>query len=197
MQKDINMQTHVKKSPHALLWITGIAVILFSATGIAAIMGWIPDSFGTPSNTTALETSPNTANPSAPKVHKAHTAPAQVTTNTSSIKCAECGVVESVREIVQSGETSGLGAAGGAVVGGVLGNQVGGGKGKTAATVVGAVGGAVAGNMIEKQVKSTAGHEITVLLEDGSRRVITVAGAPVWRPGDRVKVINGAIQSNS
>lgn len=192
------METQVKKSPHALLWITGIAVILFSATGIAAIMGWIPDSFGTPSNTATLETSTNTAEPSAPKAHKVHTTTAQVTSNTSPMKCAECGVVESVREVVRSGEASGLGAASGAVVGGALGSQVGGGKGKTAATVVGAVGGAVAGNMIERQVKSTTGHEITILLEDGSRRVITVAGgAPMWRPGDHVKVINDKIQSNS
>lgn len=190
------MQTQVKKSPHALLWITGIAVILFSATGIAAIMGWIPDSFGTPGNTAVLETSTNTAKPSVPKVH-AHTASAQAASNTPSIKCAECGVVESVREVVRSGEGSGMGAAGGAIVGGALGSQVGGGKGKTAATVVGAVGGAVAGNMIERQVKSTTGYEITVLLEDGSRRVITVAGAPMWRPGDHVKIIHDAIQSNS
>ncbi len=190
------MQTHVKKSPHALLWITGIAVILFSATGIAAIMGWIPDSFGTPGSNAAPEISMNTTKPAAPQVH-AHTTPAQVANNTSSMKCAECGVVESVREIVRSGEASGLGAAGGAIVGGALGSQVGGGKGKTAATVVGAVGGAVAGNMIERQVKSTAGYEITILLENGSRRVITVADAPTWRPGDHVKVTNDVIQSNS
>ena len=42
------------------------------------------------------------------------------------------------------------GTAIGAVVGGVLGNQVGGGKGKTLATVAGAVGGGYAGNRIEK-----------------------------------------------
>ncbi|MDP1707894.1 MAG: glycine zipper 2TM domain-containing protein [Gammaproteobacteria bacterium] len=190
------METQVKKSPHALLWITGIAVILFSATGIAAIMGWIPDSFGTPGSNAAPEISMNTTKPAAPQVH-AHTTPAQVANNTSSMKCAECGVVESVREIVRSGEASGLGAAGGAIVGGALGSQVGGGKGKTAATVVGAVGGAVAGNMIERQVKSTAGYEITILLENGSRRVITVADAPTWRPGDHVKVTNDVIQSNS
>ena len=34
------------KSPHLLMWIAGIAVILFSTAGIAAIMGWIPTSMG-------------------------------------------------------------------------------------------------------------------------------------------------------
>lgn len=192
------METHVKKSPHPLLWITGIAVILFSATGIAAIMGWIPGSFGTPSNTAVPEVSTNTAKPSTPKAHKAHTTPVQVATNTSSKgKCSECGVVELVREIVHNGEGSGLGAAGGAVVGGVLGNQVGGGRGNDVATVVGAVGGAVAGNMIESRVKTTTSYEITVRLEDGSRSVINSVSVPMWRTGDHVKVINGEIRSNT
>ena len=30
------------KFPHMLFWITGIAVTVFSAVGIAAVMGWIP-----------------------------------------------------------------------------------------------------------------------------------------------------------
>ncbi|MDB5810122.1 MAG: hypothetical protein JWN94_2244 [Betaproteobacteria bacterium] len=34
------------KSPHVLMWIAGIAVIIFSIAGIAAIMGWIPTSLG-------------------------------------------------------------------------------------------------------------------------------------------------------
>lgn len=42
------------------------------------------------------------------------------------------------------------GTAIGAVAGGVLGNQVGGGKGKTLATVAGAVGGGYAGNKIQQ-----------------------------------------------
>jgi len=42
------------------------------------------------------------------------------------------------------------GTAIGAVAGGVLGNQVGGGKGKTLATVGGAVAGGVVGNQVQK-----------------------------------------------
>ena len=110
--------------------------------------------------------------------------------------CAECGVIESVREIDAKGTGSGLGAVGGAVVGGVLGNQVGGGRGQTAMTVVGAVGGAVAGNEIEKRVKSTKSYEITVRLDDGSTHVISEAHAPTWRIGDKIKLVNGVIQSN-
>jgi len=111
--------------------------------------------------------------------------------------CAECGVVESVREIETKGEGSGIGAVGGAVVGGVIGHQIGDGRGQDIATVVGAVGGAVAGHEIEKRVNTTKSYEITVRFQDGSSRVIHEASAPSWRTGDRVKVINGVIQSNA
>jgi len=205
------METQVNKSPHPLAWAAGIAVILFSAAGIAAIMGWIPTSTGTPGNNAALEKlttntakpaaveklKTNTARPAAPKAQAAP-APVQVASNAPTrLKCAECGVIESVREIQTRGEGTGLGAVGGAVVGGFLGNQVGSGRGNTAATVVGAVGGVIAGNEIEKRVKSTKGYEITVRFEDGSSRVISAASAPTWRTGDHVKVVDGVIQANS
>ena len=197
-QKEINMNTQVSKSPHPLAWIAGIAVILFSAAGIAAIMGWIPTSTGTPGNNAAVEKlATNTAKPAAPKAHTVP-APVQVANNApAKLKCAECGVIESVREIQNHGEGTGLGAVGGAVVGGLLGNQVGSGRGNTAATVVGAVGGVIAGNEIEKRVKSTKGYEITVRFDDGSSRVISAASAPMWRTGDHVKVVDGVIQANS
>jgi outer membrane lipoprotein SlyB len=181
------METRANRSPHTLFWIAGIAVTVFSAVGIAAIMGWIPTSTSSPSVIAKQSTAP-----ARPAAARAHTAPARV-----AARCAECGVVESVREIETKGEGSGIGAVGGAVVGGVLGHQVGGGRGQDIATVVGAVGGAVAGNEIEKRVNTTKSYEITVRFEDGSSRVIHEASAPSWRTGDRVKVINGVIQSNA
>ena len=111
-------------------------------------------------------------------------------------KCAQCGVIETVQEITTKGQGSGLGVVGGAVVGGLLGNQVGKGNGNDVATVVGVVGGAVAGNQIEKSVRSTKSYDITVRFEDGSSSVIREANPTAWRPGDRVKVVNGAIRSN-
>jgi len=190
------METKVIKSMHPLMMITGVAVLLFSVAGIAAIMGWIPTSFGHPSDTAPLEKlSTNAATSPASRTHKV---PVQLASNTpAKAKCAECGVIESVHQIEQRGEGSGLGAVGGAVVGGLLGNQVGGGHGKEVMTVVGAVGGAVAGNQVEKQVKSTTSYEITIRFDNGSSRVINAATAPTWRPGDKVKVINDTIQSNA
>jgi outer membrane lipoprotein SlyB len=48
------METPNSNSPHALFWIAGIAVTLFSAVGIAAVMGWIPTSMGSPSESIAV-----------------------------------------------------------------------------------------------------------------------------------------------
>jgi len=183
------METKASKSPQTLFWIAGIAVTVFSALGVAAIMGWIPTSTSSPGNSAVFSGQPTApARPAA----RAYSAPARV-----AAACAECGVVESVREIETKGEGSGIGAVGGAVVGGVIGHQIGDGRGQDIATVVGAVGGAVAGNEIEKRVKTIKSYEITVRFEDGSSRVIHEASAPSWRTGDRVKVINGVIQSNA
>lgn len=186
------MATQVIKTantPHPLAWIAGIAVILFSAAGIAAIMGWIPASIGGDVNGTV----PKSAQPALSS--KAKTPPVQMASSAPA-RCSHCGVIQSVREISTGGEGSGLGAAGGAVVGGLLGHQVGGGSGKQIATVVGAVGGAVAGNEVEKRVNSTKSQEVTVRLDDGTTRVITNTGSMTWLTGDHVKIIDGALRRN-
>jgi len=107
--------------------------------------------------------------------------------------CRDCATVQSVREVKQNGEGTGLGAIGGGVVGGVLGNQVGGGRGKTVGAVVGAVGGAYAGNEIEKSVRSSKHYEITVRLDDGNIRVFSEAQPPALQRGDRVRINNGQL----
>jgi outer membrane lipoprotein SlyB len=111
--------------------------------------------------------------------------------------CYDCGVVESVRDIEKRGEGSGLGAVAGGVLGGVLGNQVGSGRGQTVMRVVGAAGGALAGHEVEKRMKNTHTYELTIRYEDGTTRTITQDTAPLWRAGDRVKVVNGTIQPNA
>ena len=209
METQVNrIEPQSGKFPQAVIWIAGIALTLFCAVGIAAVMGWIPNSMGGTGDKATLEQqSANTAPASAPKARRAataapvappapvaHPAPARMVAAAS---CAECGVIESVREVAEKGKGTGLGAVGGAVVGGLLGNQVGGGRGQDAMTVVGAVGGAVAGNEVEKRMKTTKSYEVTVRLNDGTSRVISEAGVPVWHTGDKVKIINGAIQSNA
>lgn len=107
--------------------------------------------------------------------------------------CHDCGVIESVEAIQQKGEGSGLGAVGGAILGGVLGHQVGEGSGKQLARIGGAVLGGFAGNEVERRARTVSHYQVTVRMDDGTRRVITEQNAPVWHSGDQVRVRNGEI----
>lgn len=107
--------------------------------------------------------------------------------------CRDCGVIEHVEAIQQKGEGSGVGAVGGAILGGVLGHQVGEGSGKQLARIGGAVLGGFAGNEVEKRTRTITHYQITVRMEDGSRRVIEQQSAPSWRNGDPVRIRNGEI----
>ena len=196
------MDSQIKKTPHPLMWVAGIAIILFCAAGIAAIMGWIPDSMSqqgdipVPPNadkTLATDVKP-AEQPVTERPHRKHVQsqaalPAQV-------RCDSCGVVESTREIDTKGQGSGLGVVGGAVVGGILGHQVGGGRGKDLATIAGAIGGGYAGNEVEKSSKSTRSFEVTVRMDDGSSRIVPFANQPTWQPGDHVQIVDGTLRSN-
>ncbi len=98
------------------------------------------------------------------------------------------------------------GTAIGAVVGGLVGNQVGGGKGKTLATVAGAVGGGYAGNRIEASRQhgqvtssverkcSTVNNTTTKIVGYDVRYVYNGVTRTVRMdhdPGDRVQVQEG------
>lgn len=112
--------------------------------------------------------------------------------------CAVCGTVESVTPVERKGSGTGLGAVGGGVLGAVLGNQIGGGNGRTAATILGAIGGGVAGNMVERNVRKTTVYEITVRMEDGSLRKLeraapVAAGARVTLEGNTLRTADGAV----
>ncbi len=200
--------------PQAVIWIAGIALTLFCVVGIAAVMGWIPNSMGGAGDKSVIaQQSANTAAPAVPKAHTAaaprpapvaRAAPAPISAPipapvrvAAAASCAECGVIESIHEVDSKGAGSGLGAVGGGVLGGLLGNQVGAGRGKDVMTVVGAVGGAVAGNEVEKRVKATKSYNITVRMSDGSSRVISESTLPGWHDGDKVRIVNGVIRSNA
>jgi outer membrane lipoprotein SlyB len=74
------------------------------------------------------------------------------------------------------------------VLGAVVGNQVGGGDGKSLATILGAVGGGMAGNAVEKKMKKVTQYDVTVRMEDGSRRTLRQTTPPAV--GSAV-VVNG------
>ncbi|MBT2116738.1 glycine zipper 2TM domain-containing protein [Dyella sp. LX-66] len=101
------------------------------------------------------------------------------------------------------------GTAIGAVAGGLLGNQVGGGKGRTLATVAGAIGGGYAGHEIQKNrqenntVSSTQRRCSTVAGKGGDKIIgydvayeyngVTRTIRMDHDPGDRVQVQEGVV----
>jgi outer membrane lipoprotein SlyB len=112
--------------------------------------------------------------------------------------CNSCGRVETVSAIQHEApqQTSGLGVAAGAVLGGLLGNQVGGGNGRTLATVAGAVGGGVAGNEVERRTRhGSTTYQVRVRMDDGSIRSFPYSSAPNWNAGDHVQVVNGHLSN--
>ena len=188
---------------HPLVIIAATAVTLFSLVGIAAVLGWIPTSVGggataqAPAQPEAAKQAEeqHAVKPKVARSEPRHQAAVPPPPPQVAAICRECAVIEDVREVEIAGKTSGAGAIGGAVVGGVIGHQVGGGRGKDVATVLGALGGGLAGNQIEKSAKKTMEYQIYVRYEDGTKGLFTQPTPPSWRVGDKVKVINGVIQS--
>jgi len=202
---------------HPLVILAASTVSLFSLVGIGAVMGWIPTSTGQSSRAppsrrypssrrspshrnSSTARKPKPVAKSEPRRHEPQVAavvppppPAPVVV---AAICRECAVIEEIRTVEKPGQGSGVGAVGGAVVGGVLGHQVGSGRGKDVATILGAIGGAFGGNEVEKTVKKEKEYQTVVRYDDGSRGTFTQSTQPAWHRGDRVKVINGAIQSN-
>lgn len=104
------------------------------------------------------------------------------------------GTITSIRPVRVEGSSTG-GTLVGAGVGGLLGNQIGGGSGRTAATVGGALLGGAAGSHVGQNVTSRNGLEIEVRLDDGDRRVSVVQEVNPrenFSVGNRVRVITGA-----
>ena len=211
------MEAQAARRTHPLIIIAAIAITLFSLVGIGAVLGWIPTSVGNPGAASAPvalapeqpATQPEEAKPerkptakpkpkplakSEPLHEPARAAVPPPPPVVVAAICRECAVIEEVREVEKAGQASGAGAVGGAVVGGVIGHQMGGGRGKDVATVLGVIGGGLAGNAIEKNAKKTMEYQIVVRYEDGTKGLFTQATPPSWRPGDKVKVINGVIE---
>lgn len=189
---------------HPLLLAAAASVMLFAAVGSAALLGWLPSSHGEQQATPA-PAEPVAQSPAQPVVQtatpKPQPAPAKAvkTVHREPVRiarpalCTSCGTVESVREVTEAGEGSGLGAVIGGVTGGVVGRQFGGGRGKDVMTVVGVVGGGVAGHQIEKRVRAVKHYEATVRFEDG-RTAVYRSDTPAWQVGDRVRLVDGSLR---
>lgn len=99
--------------------------------------------------------------------------------------CAQCGMVENIREVAQEGETTGIGTVAGGLLGGILGRQLGE-DGSTLGMLLGMAGGAYAGNKFEQYRNKTVRYEVSVRMDDGTQRLLTYDSRPAWQIGERV-----------
>ncbi|TFW10024.1 glycine zipper 2TM domain-containing protein [Oxalobacteraceae bacterium OM1] len=162
------MQTIQSGRIHPLMAGAAASVMLVSLVGAAAITGILPSSHGTDAPAAPIAAAPATqaATPgtvpaqavaAAPAVeHKTvvhhryvtHVQPAQVA-QVQAAPAPSYSQQPAPRPQADAYHPVGIGV--GAVVGGLLGSQVGGGNGRTLATIAGAVGGGYVGNEVAKR----------------------------------------------
>lgn len=166
---------------HPLMAGAALSVILVSLLGIAAMTGVLPNSHASAGAPIAVQTTPMaaqalaaapTAATTQPVVHQVAVAPAvdsdgvkhRTVVHRHQVQHAQAQPVQQYTQApayqqpapayqapAPVAQNSPIGIGVGAVVGGLLGNQVGGGNGKTLATIAGAVGGGYLGNEIAKR----------------------------------------------
>lgn len=206
------------KRIHPLVAAAAVGVLLVSLVGVAAMTGMLPnsnsegaqkeaiaalekDAADKAAEAQAAEDKANQARKEADERQAAASKAEKQAKRESGTKvaqaqiCYDCGRIESVRAVQTQAKPSGVGVVGGAVVGGLLGNQIGGGSGKTLATVAGAVGGGYAGNEIEKRTNTATTYEVRVRMEDGKMRTFPYNQQPNWNTGDRVRVVDGYLRA--
>jgi outer membrane lipoprotein SlyB len=88
--------------------------------------------------------------------------------------------------------TSAANQVGGALLGAAVGSLFGGGRGRAVMTGVGAAAGTVAGAAAAQQGAPLV-WDIVIRFEDGIDRTLRVYQLPQVRPGQRVRVFNGAV----
>jgi len=146
-----------------------VPVLIAGLVGVAAVTGWLHSGLS----------------PKQGDARSADTERKPVPANS----CALCGTVESIRTVEVRDEAGGTGAAASGP-GGAADQAVGGGG--TAATLLGA-GDAIAGSDIEKNMKKRYAYRVTVRMDDGSFRTISVSSPPTFAVGDKVRVVEGKL----
>lgn len=179
------MQPITKPRLNPLVAIAAVMLAVFSIVGIAALGGFVSSSRG---QALEFQLPKDVVKPIAPAISHPVARPVA-----RKPLAGQLAVVESVREVRDPGEAKGVGAVAGGVAGGVVGHKLG--KGKTLGTVIGAAGGAFAGHQIEKHVRGKKHWETAVRLDDGSQHKVSSEVEPAWHAGDRVRLVDGRLQS--
>ena len=160
MPAEGKLKMHTNAARYLPRLIGGVAALLLGISGIAAVMAWTHVPAGVAASTPdKLPAAAAGAQRQVPLARAGGNARIR-------IKCAECGIVVSTREIEQPGAGSAPGKTGGVM-------RVG---------------------LNDLPGKPTHSYEITVRMADGSSRVFVNANPGNWRPRERMIIIEGTSQ---
>ena len=127
---------------------------------------------------------------------KAITTLAPVKASTQPVVCTTCGKVTAVRVAEKAGDSNALGLIAGGVAGAALGHQIGGGTGKTLATIAGAAGGAYAGKKVQENMNTSKVWTVSVRYNDGNTAEFNYKQDPGFKSGDAVRKSGDALVRN-
>src|SRR5258707_14554753 len=77
--------------------------------------------------------------------------------------------------------------------GAAAGNRADSGSANTAMTILGTVAGAITGDETERNVKKRYAYRVTVRMDDGSFRTVSLSSPPTLAVGDKVRVVEGKL----
>ena len=103
--------------------------------------------------------------------------------------CALCGTIESIRTVEvldQASASSGAANSGNGAEAGAAGTSA-------AASVLDTLSSVVTGNAAEKNVRKRLVYRVTLRMDDGSFRAISLSGPPAFAVGDKVRVVEGRL----
>lgn len=162
------------------MWIAGVSICVLAASGIVAIVRAIPASYASIPDERAskLGAAAGGFEDAQADGPQARPAEARETINRRNrVRCRDCGVVESIRQIERSGDV---------------------GRPDTVAVkIAGGAAGGASGSAIAARAITERDYEITVRFRDGSTTVINEANARTWQLGNRVIVIGRSKASNN
>jgi outer membrane lipoprotein SlyB len=146
-----------------LIAIAAVSVMVLVVVGVAAITGVLP----------------NGASPKLSGATLTDAAPTDYTAPSQAVTCALCGTIEAIRTVEVVDEAGGntladVGRDGGA-------------------TILGSSGSAASGNEIAQSARKRYAYRVTVRMDDGSYRTVSLAVPPALAVGDKVRVVDGKL----
>jgi hypothetical protein len=177
---EIEMQTYFKLPRRLKMWIAGISISLVAASGIIAFARSIPDSYANIPDEGALSEQRAESSTSADVQtgdQRVQLALAPVSVSRRNLAaCAECGVIESMRQIEHTGDLSRQDAVG--------------------VEVTQRVPGSASGSGVGASTRTGKGYEFTVRFRDGRTTVFRASSQRAWQLGSRVIVIGPVASTN-